>query len=386
VRSGSPRHGAVETAGPGTAGIRALALAALLLATGAPARGVCPVTTFNYLPSYEGSFSAYGHRTAFGDPLGGGQVVKASTARICSGCTEPRRGIRLTARKEFGGGVFQVPVALGPSFCLSGLLDLSGASGPGALVGLEIDSPAVEVDVVPELYVFAGVREDGGVRNVFVEVSGAAVGTTLALPPEAQTVEIDLHYGGGTVDVNARIVPGGGLTALVTDQPFAWAGSASVAASTFELAKNDRMGFALALSGSIHSAVVQQVLEELYTLVPLEVAALADIDASQTADARAKLEAARLRLVEQGPAIPGSDPPAFEPPLVDVVRALPNAKAARSAARRLQKAGKLDERARDQLDLAKPEAAEKARALAEKALAAMRAAGRIVETGVPAEG
>jgi hypothetical protein len=364
----------------------ALALAALLLGASAPMGAECPAGPFRYAPAYVGPFSAYGHPAAFEDPFDGSRVMKATTAKICSDCAEPRRGVRLAARKEAAVGVFQAPVTLDQGFCVEGLLDVSGTKATAAILALEIDSPAVAPDGVPELYALAGVRDEAGDRRVFVEVSGTAVGTTLFVPPEAESVALELHYFGGEVDVNARVVPNGSLTTLVANQAFPWAGSATVTASAVELAKGDRAGFALAVTGNVHGGALRAALLELSALVALQEAALADLDGAQTADARAKLEAARLRLVERGPAIPGSDPPAFEPPLVDLVGALPATKATRSAVKRLGKAARQAERARDQLDLAKPDAAPKARALAEKALAAKRAAKQILETGVPAEG
>jgi hypothetical protein len=354
-------------------GLRALALAVALLAAASGARAECPPGAFHYEPTFGASFKSYAFPASLLDPVEGFRSTKARTAKICPDCPEKRRGVQLAAARSdgfgFSYGVFQVPVALGPSFCLAGLLDLSRASGPGHLAGFEFDSPAVGIGTIPTTFVFVGAMEDAGVRTLFVDVSGTP-GGTLDLPQDVRSVEVELHHGSGLVDVFVRPVGEPGFTQLVNDQPFAYAGSGAVLGTVSALAKGDRVGFGVELTGEIFGSALQAVLEELAALAALAEGALADLEAAATADARAKLEEARARLEALVPGVEG----------------LPATKATRSAAKRLGKAAGQVERARDLLDLGTPEGAEKAGALAGKALVALGAASRILETGVVAEG
>jgi hypothetical protein len=158
---------------------------------------------------------------------------------------------------------------------------------------------------------------------------------------------------------------------VLASHPFAWAGSGGLGAGAFDLAQGDRVGLAAQVHGDVHGPELQAVLAEIQTIRELQDAALVDLGAAATADARAKLEEARARI---------------DPPLLGVLAALPPAKAHAKAAKELGKAAQKLAAAVAQIDAATPESLEAVPALAGKADVAERKARRVLETGSPAEG
>jgi hypothetical protein len=240
----------------------------------------------------------------------------------------------------------------------------------GAFAGVEFDSPAVPIDLLPETYVFAAVQDLDGVLTVWVEVNGASVGTPLALPAETRSVVVELEYGAGAVSVRARAEQDATFVDVVAGHAFAWDGSGGLGAAAFDLAPGSRVGIALEAHGDVHGPALQAVLEEIQALLDLEEAALQDLAASLTADARAKLEEARGRV---------------DPALLGAVAALPPGKAVARSVKELGKAAAKLAEARDALDAATEEDLAAVPRLVEKARQAERRTRRMLETGSPAE-
>jgi hypothetical protein len=345
-------------------------LVACLLAVAGGASAECPPGEFAYAPGWVGAFKTYGFATDFDDPIQDVRAAVGKNGRICKGCEGKRRGVQIVSKREFGGGFFQYPLPVGESFCVSALVDFSRASAPGAFAGLEFDSPAVPIDVLPTTYVFVGLQEEGGVWSVWVDESGMSVGTPLALPEGSEAAVVEIEYAGGNVSVRARAAQDAELTDVLSGHPFAWAGSGGIGGAAFDLAKGDRMGIALEAHGDVHGAALQAILSEVQALLELQDAALADLAASAPADARAKLEEARGRI---------------DPALLGAVAGLPAAKAVAKSVTELQKAAQRLAAAVGALDAGTPEAAAAVPGLVAKARLSERRAGRMLETGSTAE-
>jgi hypothetical protein len=150
--------------------------------------------------------------------------------------------------------------------------------------------------------------------------------------------------------------------------------------------KGDAAGFLLAVNGDVHDAATQDVLEDLQAVIDFEVAALANLDMGNNAQARGRTEDARLRIEERGPQVPVSDPPVYEPDLLDKVGGLPESKAREAALKKLRKAAERDAKARDKIDKGTPGDLEEAKKQLGKALEDKAKAKAILETGVLAEG
>ena len=351
-------------------GVRRVLVVAGVLAVAGAASADCPTDGFAYAPAYVGTFKSYGFATDFTDPIQDFRAVSGKTGRICADCADEPRGVLLGAKHEFGGGFFQYPVPVGESFCASLRVDVSRVTASGALAGFEFDSPAVAIDVTPMSYVFVGIQDEDGTKTVWVDESGESVGTPLALPAGTTTAVVEVEYGGGNVSVRARAEQDAGLTDVLTSHPFAWDGSGGLGAGAFDLAQGDRVGIATQVHGDVHDPLKQAVLAELQAVLDLEDAALTDLGAAATADARAKLDEAATRTTA----------------LLDAVAALPAAKANAKAAKELGKAAQKLAAAVAAIDAATPEGLEAAPGLVEKARTSEHKARRILETGSAAEG
>jgi hypothetical protein len=357
-------------------GMRLLLAVCLGVAVAGAAGAECPPGAFHYAPGYGAPFKAYGYPADLRDRVTHKRAVSARTAKLCSGCDSPRRGVQLASRQDAGGAFFELGLALGDSFCASALFDVSRMGADGAFAGLELDSPAVPIDVIPLTYVFAAVQNTAGVLSVWTEVNGQP-GAPLELPAGTEVVEVELHYGGGMVDVFARPLGAAAPTPVLEGGTFAWAGSGGLGSGSFDLAKGDRTGVAIEVSGDLFDPALQDVLVALAELLAGTDDALADLDAALPEDAAVALEAVRAGVEDLGPA--------QEPSLLDRTRALPAAKPARAAAKRLAKAAALGAKVRDQLAAEGPDL-EKAHGRALKLRASLEQAERILETGVAKEG
>jgi len=351
-------------------GLRRVLLVACLLAIADLASAECPAGEFAYAPGWVGAFKTYGLATDFEDPILHVPAVAAKTGRICRECEGKRRGIQLASKREFGGGFFQFPAPVGESFCVSARVDVSRMDTSGAFAGIEFDSPAVAIDVIPATYLFVGIQDEAGVKTVWVDESGESVGTPLMLPADTASVVVEIEYGGGSVSVRARAEQEGSLTDVLIGHAFAWGGSGGLGAAAFDLAAGDRVGLAVEAHGDVHGPALQAIFTEIQALLDLQDAALADLAASAPAGARAKLEEARMRI---------------DPALLGAVTALPAAKAVAKSVKELQKAAAKLAAARDGLDAGTPEGAAAAPGLVAKARTAEQRARLMLETGSPAE-
>jgi hypothetical protein len=357
-------------------GMRLLLGVCLGVAVAGAAGAECPPGAFHYAPGYGAPFKAYGYPADLRDRVTHKRAVSARTAKLCRGCDSPRRGVQLASRQDAGGGFFELGLPLGDTFCASALFDVSRMGADGAFAGLEFDSPAVPIDAIPMTYVFAAVQNTAGVLSVWTEVNGQP-GAPLELPAGTEVVEVELHYGGGTVDVFAQPLGAAAPTPVLESQSFAWAGSGGLGSGSFDLAKGDRTGVAIEVSGDVFDAGLQDVLGDLAALLAACDDALAALDAALPQDAAVALEAVRGGVEDPGPA--------QEPSLLDRTRALPSGKPAKAAAKRLAKAAGLAAKLRDQLQ-AEGADLEKAHGRALKLRASLEQAERILETGATQEG
>jgi hypothetical protein len=194
-------------------------------------------------------------------------------------------------------------------------------------------------------------------------------------------VTVALDYANDAVDVAAGPCTGA-PSPIATGAPLVFGGSSGIGFG-IQGDEGAGAGFAFEISGDLFTAQKQDVLEDLQALIDLENQAAVDLGAGNGAAAKTKLEQAQQLLDTQGPQIPGTDPPQFEPPLVTKVQALPESDARAEALKRLEKASGKDASAVEKIDQGKTDKAAKrvADAIAEK-----NRAKAILETGVVAEG
>jgi hypothetical protein len=362
---------------------RALALGLAGAAPAAEAGAAALGTHFG--PGFRGKFADYGFAETF-------TGVKAKTATIAKGCPETKRGVRLTATEDAADGFFQIfpDGALGPLFHADTCVDVGKLDAFGAFAGFELGSPLAPPGASPDAAVFAGVvRQSNGTLTAFVAtIPGGTLPTTLDLPADTPAVKLDIGWDGSTVDVLAGACDAPIVAPLALDVPLVWNATASFGAGMRLADKGDAAGFAFFVSGDVYDEAKRDVLEDLQAAIDLENAALADLGAGNAADARTKLDDARKRLVEQGPQVPGSEPPTFEPDLLEKVGALtgvdPAAKA--DVEKRLAKAAERDAKAVERIDAGKPSDLKEAEKQAGKARDDKVRAKAVLETGVVAEG
>lgn len=349
-----------------------LALGFALAAAPRAASADCGGDGYRYAPRYVGSFKSYGWPSDLADPVTQAKAASAKTARVCKDCAEPLRGVRITSKEEAGGGFLQVPTPIGDGVCVQAVVDVSRMLGTDAFAGVELDSPFVALPAVPlSGYLFVGVQNLEGVPTVWVELNGGDAGTPLALAPETQSVLIEIHYAGGSVDVSARAMQDEALSPVLAGGSLPYAGSTGLGTGAYVLDKGGKVGVSLAVQGDVHDAALQAVIDALRGVVALEDGALANLATSAPADARTKLEQARA---------------ATDPALLGAVAALPASKAQAQALAQLTGAAAKLAAARDAIDANTPETLAKAPGLAEKARAGHLAVQRMLETGVVAEG
>jgi hypothetical protein len=340
-----------------------------LVALAVPAAAECPVSSIYYAPAYNGAFKTYGLATALLDPVDGKKAVVAKTSKQCADCETPTRGVQLASKREFGGGYVQFPFDVGATFCAVANIDVSRVVGPGAFASVEFDSPAVDVAESPISYVAVAVEDVAGVRTVWVEVSGAPVGTPLELPDGTEQVRIELQYAGGQADVRAR-PEGGDLTAIATDVSFPFAGVGRLGVGAFNLARGDRAGIDLAANGEIFTAAFRDLLGAIAAQEVLADGAGADLANEDSAAARAKIEEALG---------------ALDPALLAAVGALPDSKVKAYAGAQLGKALAKLAQARDAIDAATPASLASADGSVRKAFLAFHRADRALRNGSVAE-
>lgn len=365
------------------AGLASLAVSALVLGIAAEAAAGAMVP-FRYAPGFRGRFADYGFAQSF-------TGVEAKTGTIAKRCPEKKRGVRLKARAGGADGFIQIfpDGTLGPTLNVDTCVDVAKLGTPGAFAGFELASPLAPPGTPPDAWVFGGVvRQSDDSLTIFAATQAGNLPTTIPLPADTPAVRLDISWDGVGVDIFAGACDAPALDPLAIDAPLALAMTASLGAGIAQAEKGDEAGFSFAVSGDLFSDAKRDVIEDLQAVIDLENAALADLGNGQDAAAREKLEEARKRIEEQGPQVPLSDPPEFEPDLLEKVGALPGAdpEVIADIQKRLQKAADRDAKARDRLDRGRPADLAEARKQAEKAAADKLRAKAVLEVGVVAEG
>jgi hypothetical protein len=364
----------------------AVLIALVLLAPEGLSAG--PLTTYDWEPRYLGNAKLYGF--LFDD-----QGIAFKNGKIARDCPDPGRGLIMRATEDGGFGFGQLfpdanrkraPVWIGVR------MDPTKLDSPGARAAVELDSPFVPIGGSFDNFLILDVERlgDGTLRvSTFARENGGtvtAVGTPQVLPGATPGISATISYENGTVDVEAGPCDGP-LATIVAAQPLAFGGNAGLGVGIAGATqKGDAVGFNVAVSGDIHDAATQDVLDDLQAALDLEVAALTDLDMGNNQAARDKIEQARQRIEDQGPQVPGSDPPVFEPDLLEKAGALPESKARDKALKELRKAAERDAKARAKIDEGGAKDLEEARKQLDKAREGKVKAKRILETGVVAEG
>jgi hypothetical protein len=369
---------------PGAAAPLSCGLAALALSLALAAQAGALATGFRYGPSFRGKLDDYGFAESF-------TGIGARNATIARGCPERKRGVLLKATADDADGFFQIfpDGALGPSLHADTCVDVAKLRTAGAFAGFELASPPAPPGTPPEALVFVGVvRQLDATLTLFAATADGTLPTAIPLPADTPAVRVDVSWDGSEVDVLAGACDAPSLAPLALDVPLAWAGSASFGAGMTRAGKRDAAGFAFFVTGDLYADAKRDLLEDLQAAIDLENGALVDLGNGMDAEAREKLEQARKRIEEQGPQVPDSDPPEYEPDLLEKLDALPGVEPEVRAdlEKRLGKAAERDAKARDRLDRGRPADLKEARKQAEKALQDKLRAKAVLETGVVAEG
>jgi hypothetical protein len=342
------------------------------------------VAPFDFAPRFTGPLPDYGFPSDF-------QGIKGKTGTVLRACGTKRRGVTLRVTEDGGFGFFQVfpdATRLREPFAVTAWLDL--ASLGDAVACLELDSPFVPIGTAPDPFAaFCAQRLPDDSVRLFAATEAGNRPELFTLPPGTPGVALELLYDLGQVDVAAAACgPTSVFQSWIEDLVLASAGSAGLGFGTTLGAKGDAVGLAFEVSGDVHADARQDVLEDLQAAIDLENAALADLGNGMAAEAREKIEQARRRIEVEGPQVPGSDPPEFEPPLLEKVGALtdvePEVRA--DVQKRLQKAAARDAKARDKIDRGRPADLKEAQKQLEKAVQDKLRAKAVLETGVVAEG
>lgn len=291
-------------------------------------------------PSFQPAWGTY--RLSY--DLGG---VRIRSATICWACEEPTRGSVLRSTVDGGYGFFQAGFPVGGEFDASVLLDATRLETPGALGGVEFDSPAVPVGVVPNRFFFVGaLRAEDGTLTLFANDSGTNVGQPASF--DADEIELDWSFYENQVTVQAHTL-GGPEQTLVEGYDFEWMGSGALGFGLSGTGKGDQIGMSYRITGDLYSAPRKKLLTELSEVIELERLAEVALDAGDRTKAQKNLEKAKER-IEKGKKVPGSKPPKFEGSLISQVDgAVADKKTQDAIKKKLQKAAAKDGKAIDQL-------------------------------------
>jgi len=325
-----------------------------------------------YAPSYKGNLKFYRYATDL-------MYVKAKTGRICRACEGKRRGVLLKGKKP-GFGFLQYGVDVGSSFEAHALLDVSKLKNPGVFTGVEFDSPAVPVGQSPPNFVFAGVSlESDGSFTAFASHNGSNVGSTASIPAGTAAVQMRMWYDGLSVNVEYDTLPPSTTWPILQSYPFTYGGSGGLGAGLSNSDKGDQVGVGIEISGDLFEQERQALVCDLQAAITLETEALADLDASNTTDAKAKIENA-IEVIDMGTEVPDTDPQQFTGGLVDRAKSLfsENAAAGKSVEKNLGAAKKKDGSAIKRIDKGK---ADKAKKQLSAALGKKNRAKAVIETG-----
>jgi hypothetical protein len=353
----------------------------------APA-GPVPETAFDYQPFFTGRFDDY---YAASVHLPG---VKAKNAVIAKGCPFRVRGPRLDVKAPPAPGTTSGFFGIFPDgnqkrapVSMNVLFDPTRLETPGSRAAFEIDSPFVPVGLPVTTFLAVVVnREADGSLQVFTATTGGAnVGTPAVLPADTPGVIAQIAWEEDLVSVAVRSCTSMTATTILTDQPFAFDGSAGIGAGITG-SKGDSAGFSFAVTGDLYDAQKQDLLGDLQAAIDLENGALADLEGGQNANARQKAEDARVRLEDHGPEVdPPTKPATFEPDLLEKAGGIPDEKLRAQVVKRLEKAAQRDAKARDAIDKGGAKDLKKAQKELAKARDEKLRAKAMIETGVLAE-
>jgi len=291
-------------------------------------------------PTFQSAWVNY----RFPHDLGG---VRIRTAPICSPCEEPERGAVFRSTTDGGFGFFQTGVEVRAEFDASVRVDASRMDTPGALGGIEFDSPAVPIGVIPDRFLFVGAsRAQDGTLTVFANDSGTNVGQPATF--EVDHIELDWSFYQDQLTIRARALDGVDQT-LVEGYDFQAMGSGALGLGLSGAGKGDQIGMDYRISGDLYSAPREKLLSELSEVIELERQAEIALDAGNRAKAQKLLEQAKER-IEKGKKVPGSKPVKYEGALTDQVdAAIPDKKTQDAIKKKLKKVASKDGKAIDQL-------------------------------------
>jgi hypothetical protein len=181
------------------------------------------------------------------------------------------------------------------------------------------------------------------------------------------------------VNVEYDTVPPSTTWPILQSYPFTYGGSGGLGAGLSDSDKGDQVGVGIEISGDLFEQERQALICDLQAAITLETEALADLDASDTAAATAKIEDA-IEVIDMGTAIPDTDPQQFTGGLVDRAKSLfsENAAAGKSVGKNLGSAKKKDESAIKKIEKGKPD---NARKRVSSALRKKNRAKAVIETG-----
>jgi hypothetical protein len=291
-------------------------------------------------PSFRPGFDTY----RFGYDLGG---VRIRSASICVACEEPERGAVFRSTTDGGFGFFQSGTQVGAEFDSRVRLDAARLDTPGALGGVEFDSPAVPIGVVPQRFLFVGAsRAVDGSLTVFASDSGTNVGEAVTFVDDE--IELDWAFYENRLTVAARSL-GDGFQPILTNYEFAYDGTGELGFGLSGAGRGDQLGLAYEINGDLYAAPRKKLLSELSEVIALERKAEVALDAGDRAKAQKLLEQAKER-IEKGKKVPGSKPEKYEGALIDQVDgAIPDTKTQNAIKKKLKKVASKDGKAIDQL-------------------------------------
>jgi hypothetical protein len=271
-------------------------------------------------------------------------------------------------------------------------IDPTRLNSIGSRAAVELDSPFVPIGGNFQAFVILQVEReaDGRLEVATFARNGlppaAPVGTPIVLPEDTPGIVARIHYENGAVDVEAGPCDAAALTPIVTGQTLPFGGSSGLGVGMGG-EKGDGAAFSFAVKGDIHDPATQDVLDDLKAVMDLEAAAIAALAADNPVDAGLRAEEARKLIAEQGPQVPASDPPVYEPSLKAKVMALGLPEPVQEKVLKyLDKAARRDGQAAESLATGRPSAPRFARGALEKAGQEKLRAKAVLETGVVAEG